>query len=238
MMALVNASWGHAKNPTIQGVTDKFLYQIYIPGRRVPAGKDGEMQKVDVFAVVKDIPFEEIQQAFNGEEVRRGKILCPFHDEKTPSFQIFDDGFKCFGCGVYGDGTDFVSKLEGIKPIKAARMIADRFGIVTDRPASPLEKKKVNELKRRRSINKMYKVLEDQAYHNLINFRDTINHIVDVVGLDDIPPVIVRMVHRLPMVEEYLRILAIGGSEEKLQLLRDGVMEEWARLNLQQMTQK
>lgn len=31
------------------------------------------------------------------------KACCPFHSEKTPSFKVWDDHYKCFGCGVYGD---------------------------------------------------------------------------------------------------------------------------------------
>ena len=41
--------------------------------------------------------------------------LCPFHDDKTPSFFIFDNQrFKCFGCGENGDVVDFVQKLYGL----------------------------------------------------------------------------------------------------------------------------
>lgn len=44
---------------------------------------------------------------------RRVSIRCPFHNEKTPSCVIFpDNGFKCFGCGVHGQGAiDFTMKL-------------------------------------------------------------------------------------------------------------------------------
>lgn len=44
---------------------------------------------------------------------RKVMIRCPFHNERTPSFVIFpDNGFKCFGCGVHGQGAiDFVMKL-------------------------------------------------------------------------------------------------------------------------------
>lgn len=36
------------------------------------------------------------------------EILCPFHAEKTPSCHLWDDHFKCFGCGKYGDVISFV----------------------------------------------------------------------------------------------------------------------------------
>ena len=42
--------------------------------------------------------------------------LCPFHNEKTPSFTVYDDtqSFYCFGCGVGGDAVTFVKKIENL----------------------------------------------------------------------------------------------------------------------------
>jgi len=55
--------------------------------------------------------------------------LCPFHEEKNPSFFVFPDGyFKCFGCGAYGDKIDFVQKRYGI---------TFKEGMVNDRVDSP-----------------------------------------------------------------------------------------------------
>ena len=57
--------------------------------------------------------------------------LCPFHNEKTPSFSVKkeDNIFKCFGCGESGDAITFVAKLKGIEPIEAAREIAEKYHI-------------------------------------------------------------------------------------------------------------
>ena len=44
------------------------------------------------------------------------KGLCPFHDEKTPSFSVQPDKgtYHCFGCGVGGDAISFVQETEGL----------------------------------------------------------------------------------------------------------------------------
>lgn len=44
------------------------------------------------------------------------KACCPFHDEKTPSFNVRPDkGFyHCFGCGVHGDAISFIREFEGL----------------------------------------------------------------------------------------------------------------------------
>ncbi len=60
--------------------------------------------------------------------------LCPFHGEKTPSFHVHpDDGyFKCFGCGQAGDVIKFVQLRENLGFQDAARMLAQRAGVVLE----------------------------------------------------------------------------------------------------------
>lgn len=57
--------------------------------------------------------------------------LCPFHDEKTPSFFVFrDNRYKCFGCGEHGDVISFVKKLYGLSFVDALK----HLGINNDKP--------------------------------------------------------------------------------------------------------
>jgi DNA primase len=57
--------------------------------------------------------------------------LCPFHQEKTPSFGVSPDRgtFKCFGCGEGGDAIAFVEKKESVDFVGAIEWLADRFGV-------------------------------------------------------------------------------------------------------------
>jgi DNA primase len=57
--------------------------------------------------------------------------LCPFHQEKTPSFGVSPDRgtFKCFGCGEGGDAIAFVEKQENLDFVGAIEWLADRFGV-------------------------------------------------------------------------------------------------------------
>ncbi|MGH2972245.1 MAG: DNA primase [Gaiellaceae bacterium] len=59
------------------------------------------------------------------------KGICPFHQEKTPSFIVTParGTFKCFGCGEGGDAIAFVEKLEQVDFIGAIEFLAQRFGI-------------------------------------------------------------------------------------------------------------
>ncbi len=57
--------------------------------------------------------------------------LCPFHNEKSPSFSVSPDKqiFHCFGCGVGGNVYTFVSKIEGIGFFETVQMLAERANI-------------------------------------------------------------------------------------------------------------
>lgn len=65
---------------------------------------------------------------------RRGKNLiglCPFHNEKTPSFTVYPDtqSFYCFGCGAGGEMISFVRRIENIDYIEAVKSLADKCGM-------------------------------------------------------------------------------------------------------------
>jgi DNA primase len=64
----------------------------------------------------------------------RFRGLCPFHQEKTPSFYVNpDNGFyKCFGCGKAGDVITFVRETEGLNFTEAVETIAKRFGVTLE----------------------------------------------------------------------------------------------------------
>jgi DNA primase len=57
--------------------------------------------------------------------------LCPFHNEKTPSFYVVDDKnfFHCFGCGAHGDAIGFVMRAENLDFIEAVERLADEAGL-------------------------------------------------------------------------------------------------------------
>jgi hypothetical protein len=59
------------------------------------------------------------------------KALCPFHEEKTPSFYINDKKgfFHCFGCGAHGDAIDWIVKREGLSRPDAISKLANLAGI-------------------------------------------------------------------------------------------------------------
>lgn len=65
--------------------------------------------------------------------------LCPFHNEKTPSFSVNAERgfFHCFGCGAGGTVFDFVMKVEGLTFFEALQSLARRYGIVLPEHTGP-----------------------------------------------------------------------------------------------------
>ncbi len=95
--------------------------------------------------------------------------LCPFHNEKSPSFAVSPDKqiFHCFGCGVGGNVFHFVSKIEGVGFRESVEMLANRANIALPVSQSSDEDDKLYYIR-----SKIYEINEATAmfYHkNLYN---------------------------------------------------------------------
>jgi len=109
--------------------------------------------------VIKRETIEDILNAVRIEEVvgdfvrltKRGVNhigLCPFHDEKTPSFSVSSAKgiFKCFGCGVGGDAVSFVMKHENYSYAEALRYLAKKYNIeIVETEQTPEDIRQMNE---------------------------------------------------------------------------------------------
>ncbi|GAB6180104.1 DNA primase [Desulfotomaculum defluvii] len=120
---------------------------------------------------IPDSVIEEIRQRTDIVEVisryinleKRGKnylALCPFHQEKTPSFNINQERqiFHCFGCGVGGDVFKFLMMVEGLSFPEAVRSQGIRIGIDVPEEATP--KDNIQQAKKDRAL-KIYGLVRD-----------------------------------------------------------------------------
>ncbi|HZV80953.1 MAG TPA: DNA primase, partial [Geobacteraceae bacterium] len=81
--------------------------------------------------------------------------LCPFHGEKTPSFNVNPARgiFHCFGCGVGGNVVTFVMKMEGTSFPEAVKLLAKRVGVVIEeRLPTAAEKRRLDEKEQQLAI--------------------------------------------------------------------------------------
>lgn len=103
----------------------------------------------DLFPSARGIPTADVFRAFypdvdlKPDGPNRHKAMCVFsdHDRDTPSLTIYNNNFKCYGCDGKGSNIDLLIKgCKASKPLEAAKMIAERFGI-------PVEERKPRKLK-------------------------------------------------------------------------------------------
>ena len=84
--------------------------------------------EIDIFNKVKSIlDIIEVLEYYGISINSKGFAFCPFHQENTPSFKVYDDSFYCFGCGVNGTVIDFVMKYFGLTNIEAVKKLNDDF---------------------------------------------------------------------------------------------------------------
>ncbi len=104
----------------------------------------------------------EIVSAYT--DLRRGGErytgLCPFHEERTPSFSVDsrEKLYHCFGCGVGGDVIKFVEEKEGLGFPEAVEALADRYGVEVERES---EDPRADDARRRRA--RLVELLERTA---------------------------------------------------------------------------
>ena len=92
-----------------------------------------ENKKMDIFEETKNkLDIVEVAEYYGIELNKQNKCCCPFHTEKTGSFQVYPktQSFYCFGCGVGGDTIAFVQKFLNLpSPIKAAERLNNDFNL-------------------------------------------------------------------------------------------------------------
>ena len=122
-------------------------------------------------ARIKDESVEAVKAAANIVELVEARVrlrkvggrysgLCPFHQEKTPSFSVSPDRgtYHCFGCGVGGDSISFVRETESLDFVGAIEWLAERFRVPLEyEDASPEADAK------RQRLQRLYALLDQAA---------------------------------------------------------------------------
>jgi len=91
-----------------------------------PALVDEDEDKAEAEAEIK-VPLADLI----GEPIKGGKTCCPFHDDTTPSLQIYADHFHCYVCGAHGDPVDWLVQVEGLDRDEALRVLETWDGPMT-----------------------------------------------------------------------------------------------------------
>ncbi len=122
------------------------------------------LQRIRDATDIVDLVSEHVQLVKKG---RNYSGLCPFHDEKTPSFSVDPDRqfYHCFGCGVGGNVFKFVQEIDRVTFVEAVKFLAERTGIALPERSGPSreEAEAADELYRANDLARKY------FHHLLLN---------------------------------------------------------------------
>ena len=170
---------------------------------------------MNVFDAVKqNISIREVAERYGFTVTRSGMIVCPFHNDKTPSMKV-DRRFHCFGCQADGDAVDFVSRFYGISARDAAVKIANDFGISYDNKKRSVSKSRNRLLSQREEEDWCCKILIRYLWllskwrtEYVPKYSDVLWH-----------PLFAESMSKTDMVEYLLDILIYGTDEERRVLM-------------------
>ncbi|MBI3299318.1 MAG: DNA primase [Elusimicrobia bacterium] len=128
---------------------------------------------------------------------RNHKACCPFHQERTPSFNVNPEKqiYHCFGCGAGGDVFSFVMKLEGLAFLEAVAKLGERLGIRVEpeeRELSPAERERIGGRKALEAAREHYHKLlmtspEAEEARQVLKKRGVSPEMTDAWGLGFAP---------------------------------------------------
>jgi DNA primase len=140
-----------------------------VVGLRIPEEKVQEIrERADLLQVVGErVVLKKAGARYTG--------LCPFHQEKSPSFTVHPGMgiFHCFGCGTGGDVISFLMKIEGRPFVEVVRDLAARFGVsLPERAGTPAEREAEAAVSREREALLRANAQAMAFYHGLL-LRDS-----------------------------------------------------------------
>ena len=111
-----------------------------------------------------------------------GKVNCPFHHDRNPSCQIYDDGFYCFGCGKGGSAIDYVMLRDGVSFWEAFKTLAKIY----NHPLPNLPTAKAQQAQQAKAeADKVFGMLKDAFFEFNANLTATNRQYLHSRGLND-----------------------------------------------------
>ena len=133
--------------------------------------------------------------------------LCPFHREDTPSFFVFKERFKCFGCGEHGDVIDFVQKYNSVDFLEAIKILDMK-----------IEKKDMDRIKKQQELINNFRTWEAGYFQECCLMERCCNKVLS----GKLSWKQRELVYdRLNIYRYHADILQFGSDKEKYELYKD-----------------
>lgn len=131
------------------------------------------MTKYDLVSELKNeilkIPIEDIIN-LRLEQYGYGKYLCPFHNDHLPNnFKInkINNTFRCYACGEYGNGINFIMEHDNLDFPDAVIQISLELGLITEESIKNIEREQIKEYKKKHEIKK--KEIKEKANADILD---------------------------------------------------------------------
>lgn len=178
----------------------------------------------------KTVNCKEAVKEYLGEPLQDfGKYVqynCPFHsDVDSPSFTVYEDGMKCFGCGWSGTFEMFLQKKEGKSPVEVKKLLEDKGYSAGDDLEFGIETKKEKQIRLlSEQLDKDFNIVRDVETEDLFLYVDSYNMYVELTPL---------MLGKL-IFEEYGQRVSIGDCKKIMDYFVVNVRKEdkdWISFN-------
>lgn len=152
-----------------------------------------------MYQLIRDYGFQINHDSF---------MCCPFHEEKTPSFKVYEKDYHCFGCGAHGDVITFVMTYFNLTFSQAILKLSSDFGISTDlkhtsEASAEIEKKR----KERAQLQAEKEKKRKEYFQKAAEFRQAQRDIIDYCPkneFDFVHEAYIQALHKIEYLRYYL----------------------------------
>lgn len=175
-----------------------------------------ESHYIDVSEIKNNIDIASVIEASGVDLKRQGKRhvgCCPFHEDRNPSFVVFQNRFYCFGCHEHGDAIDYVMKKYGVDFRESLKHLG-----VNDLPLPAKSGRDYEQRKLKRELIRQFREWEVD-YSTELGMMIRVTHKV----LKDLPfenDLRVWLLDQLPIWEHRLDVLSTRDDRMKFELWR------------------
>nr|WP_320193584.1 CHC2 zinc finger domain-containing protein [uncultured Desulfobacter sp.] len=176
----------------------------------------------DTTAAIKNIDLVALVQAHGVNLKKSGTRyvdLCPFHDDKTPSFFVYpNNSFYCFGCGIGGDAATFIMKMYGCSFPEAL----EKLGIKkTSGAFSCTQVMQIKKVKAKRALLESFRAWEAEYSSRLGKLITSAYQCLSRVKTEDDLNKVAWVHKPLTVWKYHLDVLCYGTDKDKYKLFRE-----------------
>lgn len=177
---------------------------------------------------------QQIKSALRADEyasryyqIKGGKMLCLWHDERTPSMAVHKEYVKCFGCQKSGDVIDIASITHGISKGRAIAMLAEELGI----PLAPHQKQHPYDAAKEQRVRaeaEEWRRLTRLQMVTALDYETSIPFLDDLDSMSRSQVVAVYQDHRTVEMAAFLRQSAVDHAKPTVESLLKEFLQ-WSR---------